>query len=168
MINENTEETIATPDKFLQLYNHTLSLSHLSQVMAPPRLLHVTESPLQEQTQTSVPRDFGRISFSNDSLDVWSGFRQSESPMTKVSNNSSSVDFSSEFNSKNGYPVRKSFEKDLSFKRRRYSSSTTKSCSLCMTDTTERWLEGPDGPETLCNNCGIHYLNCLKSLEESK
>ncbi|KAM0915807.1 hypothetical protein ACQ4PT_010566 [Festuca glaucescens] len=32
-------------------------------------------------------------------------------------------------------------------------------CSHCRTTETPQWREGPDGPSTLCNACGVRYRN---------
>ncbi|KAL5702603.1 hypothetical protein ACHQM5_027802 [Ranunculus cassubicifolius] len=44
---------------------------------------------------------------------------------------------------------------------RRISTSTTtwgvRSCQHCQAKTTPEWREGPLGPRTLCNACGVRY-----------
>ncbi|KAL3620448.1 hypothetical protein CASFOL_035360 [Castilleja foliolosa] len=35
-------------------------------------------------------------------------------------------------------------------------------CTACRTNTTPLWRKGPNGPQTLCNACGLKHLRALK------
>lgn len=35
-------------------------------------------------------------------------------------------------------------------------------CQHCGATATPQWREGPEGPSTLCNACGLHYANSLQ------
>lgn len=37
--------------------------------------------------------------------------------------------------------------------------SAVRRCSRCMAEDTPQWRQGPDGPGTLCNACGIKFKN---------
>ncbi|XP_030506133.2 GATA transcription factor 11 [Cannabis sativa] len=37
------------------------------------------------------------------------------------------------------------------------TTTTTKRCTHCQVTSTPQWREGPSGPKTLCNACGVRY-----------
>ncbi|ONK69938.1 uncharacterized protein A4U43_C05F28530 [Asparagus officinalis] len=37
------------------------------------------------------------------------------------------------------------------------SSTSTNSCAMCGGTRTTKWRNGPQGPKTLCNKCGLRY-----------
>jgi hypothetical protein len=41
--------------------------------------------------------------------------------------------------------------------QRTFAQPTNMSCTSCQTEETPRWREGPAGPRTLCNFCGLIY-----------
>uniref|UniRef100_A0A061RNS3 GATA-type domain-containing protein n=1 Tax=Tetraselmis sp. GSL018 TaxID=582737 RepID=A0A061RNS3_9CHLO len=41
-----------------------------------------------------------------------------------------------------------------------------KACSQCGTTRTPQWREGPNGPKTLCNACGVKRVRSLRSNKE--
>ncbi|KAH9309992.1 hypothetical protein KI387_037903 [Taxus chinensis] len=45
--------------------------------------------------------------------------------------------------------------------------SVTRTCSDCKTDKTPLWRNGPNGPKSLCNACGIRYKKIAKQLSAS-
>lgn len=42
-------------------------------------------------------------------------------------------------------------------KKRRVSAKVARICSHCETTETPQWREGPNGPKTLCNACGVRF-----------
>ncbi|CVL07684.1 uncharacterized protein FMAN_14562 [Fusarium mangiferae] len=46
---------------------------------------------------------------------------------------------------------------DLQLEQPNSAHPTTMSCTSCRTEETPRWREGPAGPRTLCNFCGLLY-----------
>ncbi|GLJ38451.1 hypothetical protein SUGI_0783000 [Cryptomeria japonica] len=45
--------------------------------------------------------------------------------------------------------------------------SVTRTCSDCKTDKTPLWRNGPNGPKSLCNACGIRYKKITKQRSAS-
>jgi hypothetical protein len=39
---------------------------------------------------------------------------------------------------------------------------TKRNCKMCRTSESTLWRRGPDGEQTLCNACGLHYAKILK------
>lgn len=39
----------------------------------------------------------------------------------------------------------------------KYSEGTIRKCTHCETTKTPQWREGPNGPKTLCNACGVRF-----------
>ncbi len=48
------------------------------------------------------------------------------------------------------------------------SASKIKVCSQCGTTRTPQWREGPLGPKTLCNACGVKRVRALKAIQEGR
>ncbi|KAH6824157.1 GATA transcription factor 16 [Perilla frutescens var. hirtella] len=46
--------------------------------------------------------------------------------------------------------------------RKRPVVDNNKSCKVCGSINTPLWRKGPDGPQTLCNACGLRHLRTLK------
>ncbi|CAH8357872.1 unnamed protein product [Eruca vesicaria subsp. sativa] len=42
-------------------------------------------------------------------------------------------------------------------KKRKISSKVARKCTHCETTETPQWREGPNGPKTLCNACGVRF-----------
>ncbi|KAL8029295.1 hypothetical protein ABFX02_14G216300 [Erythranthe guttata] len=42
------------------------------------------------------------------------------------------------------------------------NGASAKICNVCGSDSTPLWRKGPDGPQTLCNACGLRHLRSLK------
>ncbi|KAL7126837.1 hypothetical protein ABFS83_14G212900 [Erythranthe nasuta] len=42
------------------------------------------------------------------------------------------------------------------------NDASAKICNLCASDSTPLWRKGPDGPQTLCNACGLRHLRSVK------
>lgn len=47
------------------------------------------------------------------------------------------------------------------------SSGAVKSCTQCGTTKTPQWREGPLGPKTLCNACGVKIFRANKKIEKA-
>jgi hypothetical protein len=43
-----------------------------------------------------------------------------------------------------------------------------KACMQCGTTRTPQWREGPYGPKTLCNACGVKRVRAIKAQQQSK
>lgn len=52
-----------------------------------------------------------------------------------------------------------------------YAGSTVtaaaRRCTECGTDSTPQWRQGPCGPQTLCNACGVRYGRLVRKLKGS-
>jgi hypothetical protein len=48
------------------------------------------------------------------------------------------------------------------------SSPRMKACLQCGTTRTPQWREGPLGPKTLCNACGVKRVRQLKAIQEGR
>ncbi|KAL1550348.1 white collar 2 type of transcription factor [Salvia divinorum] len=46
--------------------------------------------------------------------------------------------------------------------RKRPMVDDTKACKACGSHATPLWRKGPDGPQTLCNACGLRHLRTVK------
>ncbi|CVL05588.1 uncharacterized protein FPRN_14343 [Fusarium proliferatum] len=46
---------------------------------------------------------------------------------------------------------------DLRLWKANYAQPSNRACTSCRTEETPRWREGPAGPRTLCNFCGLLY-----------
>ncbi|KAG2320143.1 hypothetical protein Bca52824_013356 [Brassica carinata] len=55
-----------------------------------------------------------------------------------------------------GYKTYCAFEQHAK-KRRKISSKVARKCTHCETTETPQWREGPNGPKTLCNACGVRF-----------
>ncbi|XP_012835595.1 PREDICTED: putative GATA transcription factor 22 [Erythranthe guttata] len=47
-------------------------------------------------------------------------------------------------------------------RRRRGEQEEAKVCDECRTDNTPLWRKGPNGPQTLCNACGLRHARALR------
>eukprot|EP00877_Chromochloris_zofingiensis_P008619 jgi/Chrzof1/400/Cz01g14140.t1 len=55
--------------------------------------------------------------------------------------------------------------------RQQMSSSASpkmKACAQCGTTRTPQWREGPLGPKTLCNACGVKRVRAMKAMQEGR
>lgn len=43
-----------------------------------------------------------------------------------------------------------------------------KACMQCGTTRTPQWREGPYGPKTLCNACGVKRVRAIKAQQQGK
>ncbi|KAI3449902.1 hypothetical protein Pfo_006567 [Paulownia fortunei] len=46
--------------------------------------------------------------------------------------------------------------------RRRHNTDDEKVCKSCGVVSTPLWRKGPDGPQTLCNACGLRYARTIR------
>jgi hypothetical protein len=53
-------------------------------------------------------------------------------------------------------------------RKRKASVSVDRQCEKCSRTNTRQWRKGPNGPSTLCNACGLHYLGKLKKEAQKK
>ncbi|GFR42489.1 hypothetical protein Agub_g3284 [Astrephomene gubernaculifera] len=51
-------------------------------------------------------------------------------------------------------------------KARKAKTSRNDFCRECGATSTPQWREGPEGPRTLCNRCGVRYKKSLKSEQQ--
>lgn len=58
----------------------------------------------------------------------------------------------------------KSGETDLEFP----DGAVARTCAECKTDRTPLWRNGPDGPKSLCNACGIRFKKIGKREQQQK
>ncbi|KAG6429238.1 hypothetical protein SASPL_107283 [Salvia splendens] len=45
---------------------------------------------------------------------------------------------------------------------KRHMVDDDKACKVCGSQSTPLWRKGPDGPQTLCNACGLRHLRTVK------
>ena len=48
------------------------------------------------------------------------------------------------------------------------STGKIKACVQCGTTRTPKWREGPYGPKTLCNSCGLKRVKATKAQQQGK
>ncbi|KAG8389075.1 hypothetical protein BUALT_Bualt02G0191500 [Buddleja alternifolia] len=47
-------------------------------------------------------------------------------------------------------------------RKRQYKADDSKICKYCGVKSTPLWRKGPDGPQTLCNACGLRHSRTVK------